>query len=220
MKYFYNQNENYSYSLGMSISIDLISKRLENVEKVFISNKIKKNSITDEFIKLLKNKNIDYEYNDQIFTDLSKKENCYVITKFRKFKTELSTDKHIVIDMKLDSGDVGTILRTMASFEYYDLILIGDYDYFNLKTVRSSMGGIFFVNVKKYQFLKQYLEDYPEFQTVYINQNGISRYSSESITHSKFSLIFTEKEENSLYFFKKDTLDVALIVSAILYELK
>lgn len=221
MKYFYDQSNDYSYALGMSISLDLIKYHLKDVIKVYISNKIKITENVLKFFNVLKLNNIIYEYNDEIFKDLSNKENCYVITKFYKFNTDLISKRHIVIDMNLDLGDIGTILRTMACFDFYDLVLIGNYDYFDLKTVRSSMGGIFLVNIKKYDDLSKYLSAYPDYQKYYFNQSGLRKYSKNLIIEKDYALIFTDKKNNQdLYFLNHKPLSISLVLASILYELK
>lgn len=53
----------------------------------------------------------------------------------------------IFLDGLADPGNVGTIIRTAAAAGYRDVYMSDCADPFNLKTVRSSMSGIFFVNL-------------------------------------------------------------------------
>lgn len=210
-----------SYTLGMSLTIDLIKYQKDKVIEIFISNKIKKNEIYFKFIKDLENKNIKYSYNDKIFNEISLKENCYVIGKFHHFQNDLVSNKHFVIKGKVDEGDLGTIMRTMASFNFKDLVLIdNDLDIFNLKTVRSSMGGIFLINFEKFNSLDEYLKKYPKQQLYFFNQNGNNLFSSEKIESNNYSLIFGEENSNAFYINKKENYDFPLIVSIVLYNLQ
>lgn len=61
-----------------------------------------------------------------------------------------SCGNSIVLDNLQDPGNAGTILRTAVACGISDIYCYGDcVDLFSPKVVRSSMGGIFYVNVKK-----------------------------------------------------------------------
>ncbi len=52
----------------------------------------------------------------------------------------------LLLDRLQDPGNVGTIIRTANAAGYEDIYLVDCADPFSPKTVRASMGGIFFVN--------------------------------------------------------------------------
>ena len=52
-------------------------------------------------------------------------------------------------------------MRSATSFNFKDIILVNsDIDYFDPKVVRASMGSLFHLNIKKYDDLKDYLNEY------------------------------------------------------------
>jgi rRNA methylases len=53
----------------------------------------------------------------------------------------------IVLDRVSDSGNVGTLIRTAAAFGYTDVYLVNTADAYSSKVARSSMGGLFKVNL-------------------------------------------------------------------------
>lgn len=53
----------------------------------------------------------------------------------------------LLLDGLKDPGNIGTIIRTAAAAGYKDIYLLETADPFNPKTVRSSMSGIYFVNL-------------------------------------------------------------------------
>lgn len=66
------------------------------------------------------------------------------------------SDKCVVLDNLQDPGNAGTIIRTAVACGVSTIYCYGDcVDLYSPKVVRSSMGGIFFVNVKKLQFKEQ-----------------------------------------------------------------
>lgn len=55
--------------------------------------------------------------------------------------------KVVLLDGVSDPGNVGTIIRTCAAVGVDDLILLGSVDAYSPKCVRSSMSGVFSVNI-------------------------------------------------------------------------
>jgi TrmH family RNA methyltransferase len=61
---------------------------------------------------------------------------------------ELKNDKNaLILDRVRDPGNVGTLLRSAAAFGFFNAVLIDCADAFSQKALRSSMGGIFRLNV-------------------------------------------------------------------------
>ncbi len=72
---------------------------------------------------------------------------------------DYSADFVLVLDGIQDPGNLGTILRTADSANLKQIIVSSDTaDCFNPKVVRSTMGGIFRINVIRAENLKQNLE--------------------------------------------------------------
>ena len=73
----------------------------------------------------------------------------------------MSTNKHIVLYDFNDFGELGTIVRSAAAFDFHDIVLIApQVDYFDPRVIRASMGAIFHMNVAVYDSLKAYQQDY------------------------------------------------------------
>lgn len=53
----------------------------------------------------------------------------------------------LILDGISDPGNLGTIIRTAAAFNYLDIYLAGCADIYSPKVIRSTMSGIFLVNV-------------------------------------------------------------------------
>jgi len=56
----------------------------------------------------------------------------------------------LILDKISDPGNLGTIIRTAAAFNFSDVFLVNCVDAYNSKTLRSTMGGIFYVNLYEY----------------------------------------------------------------------
>ena len=163
----YCKESEYSYCLGAYPTYELINNKSEFVDCVLLSTKIKLTSEVNNLMELCNKKGIKLIYNDKAINKISNKENCFVIGVFKKYKSELNSNKHIVLVNPSDMGNLGTIMRTMLGFNYVSLAIIKPaVDLFNPKVVRASMGAIFKLNVcefesfdeyKKTNNLKQYL---------------------------------------------------------------
>ncbi len=55
----------------------------------------------------------------------------------------------ILLDGVSDPGNLGTIIRTACASGYTDIYAVNSADFYSPKTVRSSMSGIYFVNLYK-----------------------------------------------------------------------
>ena len=151
----YKKDADYSYTLGAFPTYELIQSRPEQVRKVLVDS-----SFTDQekLREICEKKNISIETNNKLISKLSDKENCYVAGIFGKYSCHLQKDKpHIVLVNPSNMGNLGTILRTAVGFGIYDIaIILPGADVFNPKTVRSSMGAIFKLNIAQYQSFEEY----------------------------------------------------------------
>ncbi|MDY6062711.1 MAG: TrmH family RNA methyltransferase [Erysipelotrichaceae bacterium] len=219
MNYEYLDHD-HTYTLGMSLTIELIKYRLDAVVKIFLSTKINNSNSFNKFINSLNELGIDYEYNDKLINKLSVKENCYVIGVFNKYPQRLSGNRHYVLCNQNDEGEVGTIMRTLASFGFSDLILINcDVDIFSPKCIRSSMGGIFIVNTVKYDSIDDYCCDYPSQKLYYFNQKGNNKFH-DSLIVGDYTLIFGTNELDAYYLDYQNDFDQLLISASVLNDLK
>lgn len=94
---------------------------------------------------------------DKKVIQLSNRKNDYVIARVKKVSKKLNDSNHIILENIENMGNLGTILRTMAAFDYENLALIGNVcDYFNPKVIRASMGSFFDVRIEHFNSLKEY----------------------------------------------------------------
>lgn len=218
MEYNYQTSSDYSYCLGLSLCFELIKHQKNQIDTFYIHSKVSDTSAFKQFMQLLNQHQLSYEYNDEIIESLSVKENCYVIGKFRKNKQLPKTKKHILLYEIADYGHLGTIMRSMASFEYYDLILINpQIDVDHPKVVRASMGGYFLLNIEIFKDLSFYQEKYAQFQLNIINQNSKTIFNAQNL-NDYFCLVFNSKKQGT-YFEQPKELKLPFLVSSVLYSI-
>ena len=165
----YQAKFDYSYTLGAFPTYELLNTRPEAVRCVFADpgytdmNKLEK-LCGKAGVKLFKD--------EKTIRRLSDKENVYVIGVFNKYDTVLdNTKSHIMLVNPGNMGNTGTIIRTAAAFGITDLAIITPgTDHFNPKTVRSSMGSVFHMNIECF-------EDYADYEKRFITGRGRIPYA-------------------------------------------
>ncbi len=190
MKYLSNDE---SYCLGMSLTIEALKHRPESLVEVYLSSKALKNEQFEILKSLCKEKGIETIEDDRVIEKYSLKENCYCIGFFRKFYSDLKTDRHIVLYEFSDYGQLGTVLRSAVSFDFNDIVLINtDIDYFDPRSIRSSMGAIFHVNIKKYRTLDEYFDEYN--YNRYVILDSAEKELQELIPEAPYTIIIPNDE--------------------------
>jgi TrmH family RNA methyltransferase len=136
-----------------------------------------------------------YIYSDTLFNDISTQENSQgviLIYDFLNNSMENLGENIVVLDRIQDPGNLGTIIRLIDAVGFKDIILTtGSVDIYNDKSVRSSMGSLFNLNInylseeKLIEFLK--LNDY------HILSSGLT---NESVNYNKVKL----KNKNAIVF--------------------
>ena len=148
---------------------------------------------TDGIIRLKQlcaEKNIKCETNDKAFNILSPKGNCYVIGEFYKTAFTLDRCSHIVLVNPSDAGNLGTIIRTATGFGITNIAIIKNaVDFYEPKTIRSSMGAAFHVKVEYFDKIEDYCERFPENER-YAFMLTASVPITDVKIKSPFSLIF------------------------------
>jgi len=158
----YHKEDNVSYSLGITLTFELLKHKTEYVNKVYIHSAIKQGDTLDKLKTLCKEAGILIVYTDKIFNVLSKKENCYVIGEFVKFKGSLNKDApHIVLVNPSNAGNMGTIMRSALGFGINQIAVVRDaVDAFDPKVVRASMGAIFSTDFEYFNSFEGYIGKY------------------------------------------------------------
>lgn len=186
----YKKDADYSYTLGAFPTYELIMSRPDVVRKVLVHS-----GYTDQekLLHLCKEKEIAVDFNDKLISKISDKENCYVAGVFDKFEGELRKDKpHIVLVNPSNMGNLGTILRTAVGFGIYDIgIVMPCADLYNPKTIRSSMGAIFKLNIQRYEDFSQYQQAFDNHDIFTFMLNGENTLTIGNCPKSElFTLVF------------------------------
>lgn len=159
----YEKSNDTTYALGTTLTIELLKRKIELAKRIYISPKQKRDDTYNLIVSLSKENKIPLiENNEKIFRALSEKDNCMVIAEFKKEKGTLDKDSnHIVLVNPSNKGNLGTIFRSAAAFSYRDIAIITPAaDHFDPKTVRSSMGAIFSLNIATFPSFEEYLSLY------------------------------------------------------------
>lgn len=152
-----NKIFNYTYKL--------LQKKYRDKEQKYIAEGIKiYNDYIDvmdiEYVILSEKANIDkkegikyYTFSESLFSKLSTQQNSQgVITIFRyEQNNNIEQDNIVVLDNIQDPGNLGTIIRTLSALGFRELITTSDsVDFFSPKVIRSSMGAIFNMQLKRF----------------------------------------------------------------------
>ena len=160
----YKSGLDYSYAPGIFPSMECLKNRPESVRRVLLHSSAAGREGADKLRSLAEERGIRVEEADRVLARISSKENCYAAAVFTKFSDTLRADlPHVVLHHPGDSGNVGTILRTMLGFGIEDAALIRPCaDVFDPKTVRASMGSLFSLRVHVYDSFEAYRTEFPE----------------------------------------------------------
>ena len=158
----YQKKFNFSYAFGAYPVLDLLKFQKEKVLKVLVKKEGLKSDGISEILDICKRENIPFEENDKLIDRIAYKENTYVVGVFEKYENELESGKnHIVLVNPSNTGNLGTIIRTMVGFGFENLAIIKPgVDIFDPAVVRSTMGALFRVHFKYFDSIKGYTEAY------------------------------------------------------------
>ncbi len=157
-------------------------KSNSSVNKVFIEEK-SLNKLEELYKKYNINSDIEtYVVNYSVLKSISNTENpqgiVSVINYFKTEKLDLENGFYILVDKVQDPGNMGTIIRTAHAAGALGIITTkGTVDIYNEKTLRSTMGSIFYIPI---------IED-ENLETVKsLQRNGFKLLVSSLDTNSNF----------------------------------
>lgn len=186
----YKKNDEYSYTLGVFPTIELLKNKPQYVQRVIVHSTIEKNSGYSLIKKLCDKYHIFIDVSDKTINKLSTKGNCFAIGVFKKYEMNINDNNHVVLVNPMDSGNLGTIMRTMLGFKYYNLIIIRPaIDMYDPKVIRASMGAIFHLNIKYYDNFKDYYNEYNDREYYPLMLKGATNIH-KIVTNNTHSLIF------------------------------
>lgn len=134
-------------------------------------------------------------YSDTLFNEISTQENSQgviLIYEYLEKKTVNSEENIVILDRLQDPGNLGTIIRLVDAAGFKNIILTtGSVDVYNDKTVRSSMGSLFNININ-------YMDQ--EDLILFLKGNNYNILSTgltnESVNYNKIKL----KNKNAIVF--------------------
>jgi len=156
----YQKKYSFSYAFGAYPVLDLLNFQKEKVLKVLVKTEGLKSDGVEEIKEICEKENIPFEENSRLIDKISYKENTYVVGVFEKYETELDVNEnHIVLVNPSNTGNLGTIMRSMVGFGFKNLAIIKPgVDIFDPLVVRSTMGALFRVNFRYFDSIKAYTD--------------------------------------------------------------
>ena len=158
----YKKHFEHSYAFGATLVFYLLRSKPEYARLIYVHSSFTENESYEKLCDICKGLGVEITVSDKLVSRLSPKENVYVVGVFEKFASPLENSPfHVLLDNPSNSGNVGTIMRTMLGFNVRDLAIIRPgLDIFDPKTVRSSMGAIFDLRVQYFDSFEEYAEKY------------------------------------------------------------
>ncbi len=158
----YQKKFNFSYAFGAYPVLDLLKFQKEKVLKVLVKKEGLKSDGISEILDICKRENIPFEENDKLIDRIAYKENTFVVGVFEKYEEVLESEKnHIVLVNPSNTGNLGTIIRTMVGFGFKNLAIIKPgVDIFDPMVVRSTIGALFRVHFRYFDSIRGYTEAY------------------------------------------------------------
>ncbi len=168
----YDKEFDYSYSFGQFPTIELIKSNKTQLQALILHEKLKITEEISQIINYAKMHNAEVITSSKQIEAISGKENCYLVGVFKKYQDTLQSGNHVVLVSPSDSGNLGTIIRTMLGMGVENLAIIEQgkntqneqelaktntsVDIFNPKVIRASMGSIFSINVQVFHNFSDY----------------------------------------------------------------
>ncbi len=191
----YTKGDPSSYALGMSLSVEALKGIPEKITCVYLSSKCRRNVQFSLLEDLCRRHRIPMIIDDRQIAKLSAKENCYAIAVFEKYERKITGSSHICLHAFRDPGDLGTIFRSALSFDFRNVILLGEHpDLFDPRLIRASMGAFFHLSVVSFPSLEEYRKAYPDHQIFSVSDKG-KEISSISFTDTNTIVFSADNRE-------------------------
>ncbi len=172
----YQKEFTYSYAFGAYPVIELLKSHPESVLKVLFKEDSFKDGNIPVIQKECEKRNIHTQINNKLIDKISVKENTYVVGVFKKYASKIKEDEnHIVLVNPSNTGNLGTILRTMLGFDFKNLAIIKPaVDIFDPLVVRASMGAVFSINFEYFNNIEEYVSKFSSHHLYPFMLNGKS----------------------------------------------
>lgn len=228
----YKKSYSYAYIHGTDPILDLIKYKRDKVIKVLLHLYWKNKEGVQILRQTCERLGIPYEFATKAIDKLSAKENTYAIGVFDKYQSPILSGKnHVLLVNPTNTGNMGTIIRTMVGFGIHDLAIIRPaVDVFDAKVLRSSMGSFFILNFTYFDSIEEYIEKYPENKLYLFMLDGKNTLENTSF-EKPYTLAFGNEGEGLPKEFKKlgqtlyiphskniDSLNLSVAASLALYK--
>lgn len=219
----YNESLPYSYVFGAFGTIKLLEESPSICLSVLISPSFKTNDAYNKIDSLCKRHNITIIEDDKLISKIRDKNNIYVVGVFKKIKINTLSNKHIVLINQNDVGQIGTIIRSMQGFDFDNLVLINsNIDIYHYHLIRATMGSYFKINIKQYDNINDYINEYNDYHFINISNYGDNIDNINHLTNDKISIIFSNNkiDNDSMLYYKFDfNISIDNIVNITLFKL-
>lgn len=201
----YDKNYDYSYSFGQFPTIELIKSGKAKILSIICHEKLKLSPEIEKIFDYCKQNGIEVIWSSKQIEAICGKENCYLVGVFSKYNDKIKHGNHIVLVSPSDSGNLGTIIRTMLGRNIENLAIIESgkktdneielsksntsVDIFNPKVIRASMGSIFNINIEIFHSFDDYKKRFDNKCFAFCLE-GSSPLESIEKTRENFSLVF------------------------------
>ncbi len=158
----YKKGIDYSYAFGVHATEVLLSTSDIEIIQILINSQFEKSEDVQSIIKSSRAKGVMVTVSDKAIYRLAPKENTAVIGVFKKFERPLDKNRsHIVLVNVRNSGNLGTITRTMLALGVMDVAIIRPaVDIFHPSVIAASVGASLKVNFEYYEFFVEYQRKY------------------------------------------------------------
>jgi len=228
----YNKTLDYSYTFGMYPTIELLKVKPDKVLQIITHSKLSDEEGSRIINTLTQKHDIPLECNDRLIDRLSPKDICYVVGVFNKYYPGISSGNHVVLVNPGNSGNLGTIIRSMLAFDFNDLAIIRPaVDIFHPDTVRASMGALFGVTFQVFDNIKSYREEFDTHNLYLFMTEGQDTLDKVSF-NPPYSLVFGSEPSGLPHHYgglgntvriaqsgRVDSLNLAISASIVLHNL-
>lgn len=187
----YQKESDYSYTTGVFETIELLKQKPDLVKRIYLAGNSYQNKGVAMIIDMAHQHGIEVIESDKTINRLVKKGNCLALAVFEKYQDDLEDANHVVLVNPSDMGNLGTIIRTMAGFDYHNLAIIAPgADIFDPRVLRASMGALFGLNIKYYESFGQYQRQFPANQVFSLMLKGAKNLQQITPPKEFHSLVF------------------------------
>lgn len=153
----YRRSLPYSYSFGYFATLELLEHKPERARRVVVHSRLAADR-RGALEGASQRAGLSVCEDDALVRRLAHKGNVYAFGVFEKYAAALEPGaNHLLLLRPSDPGNLGSILRTAAAFEFGNVALVGEgLDPFNPHVVRASVGASFLVNSAVFPSLDAY----------------------------------------------------------------